>query len=192
MASDDRLFSLPSDVARENVRRLLCDLVAIPSYGANEGPILQYLMDRFARQGIPCRVTAADGKPLNVVAEIGQGPRAIILNSHVDTVPPGDPTLWQTDPLTPVEKDERIYGRGAEDAKGCLASMIVAFEALACQRQELPIRVILMAVGAEERGGWARRRRWRTASGPMPPSWGSPHCSSRSWPTRGSSGWRWR
>ncbi len=153
MASDDRLFSLPPDVACEQVRWLLCDLVAIPSFGGNEGPILQYLRDRFTRQEIPCRLTTVDGKPLNLVAEIGAGPRAVILNSHVDTVPAGDPALWQTDPLTPVEKDGRIYGRGAEDAKGCLASMIVAFETLACRRRELPVRVILMAVGGEERGG---------------------------------------
>jgi len=153
MTDDQPLFWMPPDVARENVRPLLFDLVAIPSYGANEAPILEYLVQRFRRQGISCRTTEVDGKPLNVVAEIGQGPRAIILNSHVDTVPPGDPALWQTDPLTPVEKDGRIYGRGAEDAKGCLAAMIVAFEALAARRARLPVRVILMAVGAEERGG---------------------------------------
>ena len=142
----------PADV-RERVSRLLCDLVAIPSHGGQEGAIIQYLMERFARQDIPCRVTAVDGKPLNVVAEIGQGPRTFLLNSHVDTVPPGDPALWATDPLIPVEKNGRIYGRGAEDAKGCLASMIVAFERLAMRRDALPARVVLMAVGAEERGG---------------------------------------
>jgi len=153
MTTDPLRFTLSPDVARQQVRQLLIDLVAIPSYGGNEGPILQYLLDRFGRQGIPCRVTELEGKPLNLVAEIGQGSRAIILNSHVDTVPPGDPGLWRTDPLVPVEKDGRIYGRGAEDAKGCLAAMIVAFEALAARRAELPVRVILMAVGAEERGG---------------------------------------
>jgi len=153
MDSRRTLFQIPPDAARESVTRLLHDLIAIPSFGGNEGPILRYLGDRFGRQGIPYRVTELDGKPLNLVAEIGQGPRAVILNSHVDTVPPGDPALWATDPLTPVVKDGRIYGRGAEDAKGCLAAMIVAFEALAARRAELPIRVILMAVGAEERGG---------------------------------------
>jgi acetylornithine deacetylase/succinyl-diaminopimelate desuccinylase family protein len=153
MANHQPLFSVRPELARHAVRRLLLDLVAIPSYGANEGPALDYLVQRFQRQNIPCRITEMDGKPLNVVAEIGQGGRALVLNSHVDTVPPGDSTLWQTDPLTPVEKDGRIYGRGAEDAKGCLAAMIVAFEALAARREELPVRVILMAVGAEERGG---------------------------------------
>jgi acetylornithine deacetylase/succinyl-diaminopimelate desuccinylase family protein len=147
------LFSAPPELARDAARQLLLDLVAIPSYGANEGPILEYLAHRFQRQRIPSRITKADGKPLNLVAEIGQGARAIILNSHVDTVPPGDPALWQTDPLTPTEKDGRIYGRGAEDAKGCLAAMIVAFETLAAGREQLPARVVLMAVGGEERGG---------------------------------------
>ena len=152
MTDPQGLWAAPEDV-RERVSRLLCDLVAIPSYGGQEGAIIQYLVERFGRQDIPCRVSELDGKPINVVAEIGQGPRAIILNSHVDTVPPGDPALWQTDPLTPVEKDGRIYGRGAEDAKGCLAAMIVAVEALAARRDRLSVRVILMAVGAEERGG---------------------------------------
>lgn len=145
-------WPVPEDV-RERVSRLVCDLVAIPSYGGQEGAIIQYLVERFARQDIPCRVTAVDGKPLNVVAEIGQGPRTFLLNSHVDTVPPGDPALWATDPLTPVERDGMIFGRGAEDAKGCLAAMIVAFELLAARRTTVPARVVLMAVGAEERGG---------------------------------------
>ena len=151
--SDDRWVTIALSEVRERVTKLLCDLVAIPSHGGQEKAIIRYLEDRFLRQRISCRVTELDGQPINVVAEIGQGPRAIILNSHHDTVPPGNPALWRTDPLTPVEKDGRIYGRGAEDAKGCLASMIVAFEALASRRTALPIRVILMAVGAEERGG---------------------------------------
>ena len=160
------VFAMTEMVAvRKQVTSLLSDLVAIPSYGANEGPILQYLVQRFQRQGIPCRTTEVDGKPLNVVAEIGQGTRAIILNSHVDTVPPGDPALWQTDPLTPVEKDGRIYGRGAEDAKGCLAAMIVAFETLAARRTQLPVRVILMAVGARGAG----RTGDESGSGERPP-----------------------
>lgn len=153
MTECESLFRVPPEFAYDATRRLLSDLIAIPSYGADEGPILRYLAQRFERQSIPCRVTEVDGKPLNVLAEIGQGDRAIALNSHVDTVPPGDSSLWQTDPLRPVEKDGKVYGRGAEDAKGCLTAMIVALEWLATRREQLPVRVILMAVGAEERGG---------------------------------------
>jgi acetylornithine deacetylase/succinyl-diaminopimelate desuccinylase family protein len=146
------MAEVPIDV-RERVTRLLCELVAIPSHGGEEQAVIRYLMDRFDRQGIPCRMSEMEGVPINVIAEIGAGPRVLILNSHHDTVPPGDPALWFTDPLTPVVKDGKVYGRGAEDAKGCLAAMIVAFEALAARRETLPIRVVLMAVGGEERGG---------------------------------------
>lgn len=137
---------------REKVRQLLFDLVAIPSFGQEEA-IVDYLVRRFKAQGIACRTTVVDGKAMNAVAEIGQGPHAIVLNSHLDTVPPGDREAWLTDPLVPVEKDGLIFGRGAEDAKGCLTSMIVAFEELARRREGLPCRVILQAVGAEEQGG---------------------------------------
>ena len=143
---------VPPDV-RERVTRLLCELVAIPSHGGEEQAVIRYLADRFDRQGIPCRISEMEGVPINVVAEIGAGPRVLVLNSHHDTVPPGDPALWATDPLTPVVKDGKVYGRGAEDAKGCLAAMIIAFETLAARRETLPVRVILMAVGGEERGG---------------------------------------
>jgi len=152
MGHDGFVTAVPAEV-RERVTRLLCELVAIPSYGGEEQAVIRYLMDRFARQGIPCRITERDGTPINVVAEIGNGPRAIVLNSHHDTVPPGDPAPWATDPLAPVVKDGKVYGRGSGDAKGCLAPMIVAFEALAERRDALPVKVILMAVGAEERGG---------------------------------------
>jgi acetylornithine deacetylase/succinyl-diaminopimelate desuccinylase family protein len=138
---------------RDAARLLLLDLIAIPSYDAQEEAAVRYLVQRFTAQDIPCRITELDGKPLNVVAEVGEGPRTIILNSHLDTVPPGEQPPWITDPLTPVEKGGAIYGRGAGDAKGCLAAMIVAFEQLARRPNALPVKVILMAVGAEERGG---------------------------------------
>ncbi len=146
------MAEVPIDV-RARVTRLLCELVAIPSHGGEEQAVIRYLVDRFDRQGIPCRMSEMEGVPINVIAEIGAGPRVLVLNSHHDTVPPGDPALWFTDPLTPVVKDGKVYGRGAEDAKGCLAAMIVAFETLAARREPLPVRVVLMAVGGEERGG---------------------------------------
>jgi len=135
------------------VRDLLFDLIAIPSFGAQEEAVARYLVQRLSAQGIPCQITERDGQALNVVAAVGGGPRILILNSHLDTVPPGDLSLWDSDPLRPVERDGRVYGRGAGDAKGCLAPMIVAFEMLASRGVPLGTRICLQAVGAEERGG---------------------------------------
>ncbi len=143
----------PGPAELDAARRTLADLVAIPSYAPpQEEAIAGFLVRRLAGQGLASRVTELEGRPLNVVAEIGSGPRGIVLNGHLDTVPPGDRALWTTDPLQPAVADGRLYGRGAGDAKGPLAAMILAFEALA-RRPRLPGRVILMAVGGEERGG---------------------------------------
>lgn len=153
MATVHSVTATTGTVDRDGVKRLLSELIAIPSYGAKEDAIVQYVARRFHEQGISCRVTELDGKGLNVVAEVGAGPRRVVLNSHLDVVPPGDPSAWASDPFVPVEKDGLMFGRGAADAKGCLAAMIVAFEELAKWKAELPARVALMAVGGEERGG---------------------------------------
>lgn len=45
---------------------------------------------------------------------------ALLLTSHLDTVPPGDPALWtktQGDPFAPVIEGDRLYGLGSADAK---------------------------------------------------------------------------
>ena len=45
---------------------------------------------------------------------------------HLDVVPPGDG--WESDPFEPEERGELLYGRGAVDMKGSIASMIAAVE----------------------------------------------------------------
>lgn len=57
----------------------------------------------------------------NVVASKGEGAPHVVLNTHLDTVPPHLP--YERD-------DDRVYGRGANDAKGPLAALLAAFLAV--------------------------------------------------------------
>lgn len=61
----------------------------------------------------------------------GEGP-CFAFNTHLDVVPAGDG--WSSDPFTLVERDGKLYGRGACDAKGPLVAMVEALRYLAAHR----------------------------------------------------------
>lgn len=136
-------------------------LVSQPTYGANlgvEAPAVRVLAERFQRLGIPFKVRVQDGFAYNLVASIGGGEPSILLNGHLDVVPPGEDALWAQPPFEPVVAEGQLFGRGACDAKGALGGMVAAFERLWAMRHKLKGRVILAAVGAEENGGTGVRR----------------------------------
>ncbi|PLV60322.1 M20 family metallo-hydrolase [Thermotoga sp. KOL6] len=56
--------------------------------------------------------------------------RTLWIVTHIDTVPPGDLSLWETDPFNPVVKDGKVYGRGAEDNGGSMIASIYAGKSL--------------------------------------------------------------
>ncbi|MBW6464032.1 MAG: ArgE/DapE family deacylase [Bacillota bacterium] len=78
---------------------------------------------------------------------------SIILNGHVDIVPPGDLSRWDDDPLSGRYEGGRIFGRGSLDMKGGLAAGITAVKVL----RDLGIRTIgditIASVCGEETGG---------------------------------------
>ncbi len=72
--------------------------------------------------------------------------------SHVDVVPPGDLSLWNTDPFTVVEKDGRIYGRGVEDNQHGITASVLAALALKNAGIQPEYTVKLLFVADEEIG----------------------------------------
>lgn len=103
---------------------------------------------------VPCDVQEVHDGEYNVLARIGpdDGVPGILLNSHLDTVPVGNPELWSMHSLGGGVRDGRIYGRGASDCKGGVAAMMAASVALARSGQHLSRSVMLACVAAETRG----------------------------------------
>lgn len=71
------------------------------------------------------------GKRGNIVACFsGRDTDLLVLNGHVDVVPPGDPADWVFSPFSGRVVDGRLYGRGSVDMKGGIASAVLAMRAL--------------------------------------------------------------
>ena len=151
----------------------LRELVAVPSTGgsAAESEIQADLARRLTALGhevdlwpldLPA-LRAADGYPGEEVARDEawglasrsgpDGVPALVLQGHVDVVPPGDPDAWSCDPFTPVERDGRLVGRGAVDMKGGLAAVLAAAAAVRACGVPLARPFAVHCVVGEEDGG---------------------------------------
>ncbi len=97
----------------------------------------------------------ADGRA-NVVGRIdnGNGP-CFAFNSHMDTVPVGGG--WTSDPFRLTERDGKLFGRGACDAKGPIVAMAEAARLLASRRDHWRGTLIMMFVADEETNGGGSR-----------------------------------
>ncbi len=133
----------------------LARLVSFDTTRGNEAPCQAWLAGEFAaRGGLVDSFTIAEvpieGKPgasaivdvdytkaVQVVAsfpaEEGEGTakgRSLILQGHIDVVPPGPLEQWRHPPFEPLIEDGFMHGRGANDMKVGVATMVFALDAL--------------------------------------------------------------
>jgi len=86
-----------------------------------------------------------------VLGEFGKGKPVIHFNGHYDVVPAG--SGWSKDPFKPVIEEGKLYGRGASDMKGGIASIILAAKALTESKVDLKGKIELSFTPDEEIGG---------------------------------------
>jgi len=124
---------------------LLTALVGTPSVSGEEGALADLVQALATAKGFEVHrqghnLWFAFGRP---------GGSRLLLNSHLDTVPPC--AGWEGDPFTPVWHGSRLQGLGANDAKGCVAAILLA--AFELSRQDLAGEVLVALSAEEETGG---------------------------------------
>lgn len=91
-------------------------LIDIPSPTGEEKAVGDFLHAELSRLGFDTRRYPVTDSRFNLYGGAGGRPR-VIINSHIDTVPP-----W----FASSEDDDKLHGRGACDTKGVIAAMIAA------------------------------------------------------------------
>ncbi|MBW7881285.1 MAG: YgeY family selenium metabolism-linked hydrolase [Caldilineaceae bacterium] len=103
------------------ITRFLRDLCAIPSMDSRIGPVGERVQAEMRKLGFNKVWFDSMG---NTVGQIGDGPRSILFDSHLDTVGIGNPDEWDWDPFSGKVEKGRFYARGACDEKGSTPPMI--------------------------------------------------------------------
>jgi acetylornithine deacetylase/succinyl-diaminopimelate desuccinylase-like protein len=80
----------------------------------------------------------------------GAGKPTVLVYGHYDVVPAAMEDGWKTQPFEPVEKDGRIYARGATDDKGQLFIHVKALESYLKTAGSAPVNVKFLLEGEEE------------------------------------------
>ncbi|MCL4338125.1 M20/M25/M40 family metallo-hydrolase [Patescibacteria group bacterium] len=111
---------------------LLQKLIQIQSISGNEAEIAKFILDTLQSWGVGAR--RQNG---NVIAYIPgkDGSRALIFNTHMDTVPASNPEKWVYPPYGKnagrIIRD-KLYGLGASDDKGGIAAILNLIDTMIC------------------------------------------------------------
>jgi putative selenium metabolism hydrolase len=103
--------------------RFLMDLVRTQSFSSKEKEVIQVIKKEMEKVGFD--EVRIDGLG-SIIGRVGNGPRVLAFDAHIDTVYAGDMSQWHFDPFTPKIEDGKVWGRGTVDQKGGMASMVYA------------------------------------------------------------------
>lgn len=149
----------------DDLVELTADLIRFPTInppGEDYRPCAEFIGDRLSKKGFAVEYVRAEGAPgdsdtyprVNVIARregLRSGP-CVHFNGHIDVVEVG--SGWTVPPFDGLVKDGRVWGRGACDMKGGLASAIIAVEALIDTYPDIPGTIEISGTVDEESGGY--------------------------------------
>jgi acetylornithine deacetylase len=126
-----------------DTRELLARLVAFDTTSRNSNlALIDFVQDYLDSFGIASGlVTSDDGGKANLLASIGPIDQAgLVLSGHTDVVPVDD-QKWSSEPFSLIEREDRLYGRGACDMKGFIAVALALIPTILERKLDRPIHL---------------------------------------------------
>lgn len=125
------------EASRDEIARDMCEMIAVPAIspetgGRGEAERADLLMgklegfDSVERVDIPHAGDPSILRSSILAKKYGRREGTVWIIAHIDTVPAGDLSKWDTDPFVGVRKGDRVYGRGTEDNGQSIISSLYA------------------------------------------------------------------
>lgn len=160
MSASKRLTDhiLSQEEAVWQLQKLFTSYPAIsPGSGGNgeweKAQLLPQFLTNFELAWLNCPDERIDQPRPNLVAILpGRIQRKLWLFCHLDVVPPGDASLWESDPWLAERNGDEIYGRGVEDNQQALVSMLVLAKSLVELQIKPELSLGLVFLADEENG----------------------------------------
>lgn len=138
---------------REAIVALCAELVAAPSVNpvGDTRDVADVVSRALAQRGVRSRQEHLVPTMPSVLAEIDSGRPGphLVLNVHLDTMPPGDESAWSQPVWHLTRNDGRLYGLGMGNMKGAVAAMVTATALLHADRENWCGRITFTAVSDE-------------------------------------------
>lgn len=114
----------------------------------------QWVVNAMKEVGLDVTDYPVDGGATTIIGtkSAEEGMPTVLLYSHYDVVPAGDPAAWTADPFTLTERDGRWYARGAADCKGNLVMHLATLRAIN-EAGGTKLGIKFLVEGSEEQGG---------------------------------------
>ncbi len=127
--------------------RFLADLIRIRSYTGQERAAVDRTLQEL--HAIGCDEVLMDSAG-NALGRIGSGPRVLLYNAHLDTNEVANEADWPHPPLQPVIENGALWGLGASDCKGGVASIVYGAAILKALNVRNDFTVWVMGATLEE------------------------------------------
>ncbi len=109
----------------------------------------RFISDYMADNKIETKVIRYKSKNPYVYGEMDMGAKStLLIYNHYDVQPAEPLNKWKSDPFTPVQKEDRLFGRGVADDKGSLIARLQAV----LESERLSVNVKFLYEGEEEIG----------------------------------------
>lgn len=112
-----------SEKSRAYTAEILSKMIRTPGFSRNEEKRCELIVELCNEAGFD--EVRVDGMG-SVIGRVGNGPKKLAFDAHIDTVEIGDIDQWEKDPFCGEISDKQIYGLGSSDQLGGAAAMIAS------------------------------------------------------------------